>query len=63
MQRSNFVHLPRNADGDIIDLYSIHHLLTDRQVEQLTDDDWSRYHEYQDELNILRQQAIEEFGL
>jgi len=63
MRMSDFLELDRNEDGDIINLYAWHHLLTDEQIEQLTDDDWSRYEEYQDELNVLYQQAKEEFGV
>jgi len=55
--------MERNEDGDIIYLYAWHHLLTEEQVEQLTDDDWSRYQEYQEELHVLYQQAKEEFGV
>ena len=63
MKTSDFLGLERNEDGDIIYLYAWYHLLTDKQIEQLTDDDWSRYQEYQDELSILYQQAREEFGV
>lgn len=63
MRMEDFQDLDRNANGDIINLYAWHHLLTDKQVEQLTEDDWSRYHEYQEELDILYQQAKEEFGV
>ena len=42
-----FKQLERNADGDIVNLYNIHHLLNDKQIDSLTDDDWSRVNEYQ----------------
>jgi hypothetical protein len=29
-------------------------LLNEGQVDKLSDDDWSRYHEYQDELQIMK---------
>lgn len=63
MRMKDFLGLERNEDGDIINLYDWYHLLTDKQIEQLTDDDWSRYQEYQEELYILHQQAKEEFGV
>ena len=63
MRMTDFLELDRNEDGDIINLYAWHHLLTDKQVERLTDDDWSRYQEYQEELDVLYQQAKEEFGV
>tara|TARA_R100001510_G_scaffold1214_1_gene953 strand:- start:93 stop:269 length:177 start_codon:yes stop_codon:yes gene_type:complete len=47
MKAKEFKQLERNADGDVVDLYSIHHLLTDKQIDKLTDDDWSRVNEYQ----------------
>ncbi len=58
----DFHNLTRNGDGDIVDLYNIHHLLTDDQLERLSDDDWSRVSEYCDELEYLRHQAQEEFS-
>lgn len=63
MQQNKFLDMERNEDGDIIHLYAWHHLLSEEQVEQLTDDDWSRYQEYQEELHVLYQQAKEEFGV
>tara|TARA_S200002703_G_C3748900_1_gene230395 strand:+ start:134 stop:310 length:177 start_codon:yes stop_codon:yes gene_type:complete len=47
MTAKEFKQLERNADGDIVNLYNIHHLLNDKQIDSLTDDDWSRVNEYQ----------------
>lgn len=47
MTAKEFRQLERNADGDIVNLYNIHHLLNDKQIDSLTDDDWSRVNEYQ----------------
>ena len=53
MKQKDFRELERYPNGDIVDLYPIHHLLTDRQKNRLTDDDWSRVQEYQDELRMM----------
>jgi hypothetical protein len=53
MKHKDFNRLDRYQNGDIVDLYSIHHLLNEGQVDKLSDDDWSRYHEYQDELQMM----------
>ena len=50
MKRQDFARLERYP---IVDLYNIHHLLTTKQVDQLSDDDWSRVQEYQDELQMM----------
>lgn len=47
MTAKEFRQLKRNVDGDIVNLYNIHHLLNDKQIDSLTDDDWSRVNEYQ----------------
>ena len=47
MTTKEFKQLKRNTDGDIVNLYNIHHLLNDKQIDSLTDDDWSRVNEYQ----------------
>jgi len=47
MTAKEFRQLERNADGDVVNLYNIHHLLTVKQIDSLTDDDWSRVNEYQ----------------
>ena len=53
MTRQDFARLERYSNGDIVDLYNIHHLLTDKQIDRLSDDDWSRVHEYRDELRMM----------
>jgi hypothetical protein len=53
MKRQDFARLERYSNGDIVDLYNIHHLLTDKQIDRLSDDDWSRVQEYQDELRMM----------
>lgn len=58
-----FKALERNSDGDLTSMYDHFLLLTDEQVDLLTSDDWSRYHEYQDELNYEIASLSEEFGL
>ena len=63
MRMKDFQDLTRNEDGDIVYLTAWFHLFTDEQVDMLTDDDWKRYHEYQEELNVLYQQAKEEFAV
>ena len=50
MRQQDFKQLRRHPNGDVVDLYNIHHLLTDKQVDQLSEDDWSRVIEYQLEL-------------
>jgi len=54
MRQQNFINLKRYPNGDIVDLYNMHHLLTDKQIDKLSDDDWSRVNEYQLELEVLR---------
>ncbi len=54
MRQQDFRNLKRYPNGDIVNLYNIHHLLTDKQIDKLSDDDWSRVNEYQLELEVLR---------
>lgn len=42
---AQFEAIKRNADGDIIWLGDFIHMLSDDQIERLTDDDWQRYDE------------------
>ena len=58
-----FRNLPRNADGDLTSMYDHFLLLTPKQVDLLTSDDWSRYYDYQEELEYEMALAREEFGL
>ena len=54
MRQQDFKNMKRYPNGDIVDLYNIHHLLTDKQVDQLSEDDWSRVIESQLELEAMR---------
>jgi hypothetical protein len=54
MRQQDFRNLKRYPNGDIVDLYNMHHLLTDKQIHKLSDDDWSRVNEYQLELEVMR---------
>jgi hypothetical protein len=58
-----FKSLERNSDGDLTSMYDHFLLLTDKQVELLTGDDWSRYHDYREELDYEMASLREEFGL
>ena len=58
-----FKALERNSDGDLTSMYDHFLLLTEKQVELLTSDDWSRYYDYQEELEYEMAMAREEFGL
>ena len=60
MRQQDFKALERYPNGDIVDLYPIHHLLTEKQQEQLTDDDWSRVNEYQAEIDFELSCLLEE---
>ncbi len=50
---AEFKALPRNADGDIIDLYVVFVWLTPEQVDALTGDDCSRVDDYKEELRCM----------
>jgi hypothetical protein len=54
MRQQDFKNMKRYPNGDIVDLYNVHHLLTDKQIDKLSDDDWSRVNEYQLELEAMR---------
>ena len=54
--------LARNDLGDIINLWEVFHILNSKQVELLSEDDSSRYEEYQEELRILLNDAYLEFA-
>ena len=60
MKQKDFRELERYPNGDIVDLYPIHHLLTDRQINRLSDDDWSRVQEYQAEIDFELNCLLEE---
>ena len=58
-----FKALERNSDGDLTSMYDHFLLLTEKQVDLLTSDDWSRYYDYQEELEYEMASLKEEFGL
>jgi len=58
-----FRNLPRNADGDLTSMYDHFLLLTDKQVDMLSEDDHSRYYDYQEELEYEMASLREEFGI
>ena len=58
-----FKALERNSDGDLTSMYDHFLLLTDKQVELLTSDDWSRYYEYQEEIDYELNSLKAEFGI
>lgn len=60
---AEFDALPRNEDGDIIDLSKAYVFITDEQREKLTGDDWSRMIDLDEEMSCLIAEAREEFGL
>jgi len=53
MREREFKALKRNTDGDIVQLPEVFYRFNNYQVTQLTCDDWSRYWEYQEEVDIL----------
>lgn len=58
-----FKALERNSDGDLTSMYDHFLLLTPKQVDMLTSDDWSRYYDYQEELEYEMNSLRAEFGL
>jgi hypothetical protein len=60
---AEFDALPRNADGDIINLSMAYPFITTEQRERLSDDDWSRMDDLDEEMRYLYAEAREEFGL
>jgi hypothetical protein len=54
----DFNALPRNADGDIIDLYDVFVWLTPKQEDSLTGDDYSRVDDYKEELRCLAAEFV-----
>ena len=55
--------LDRNTDGDLPSMYDHFLLLTEAQVELLSEDDHSRYYDYQEELDYEMASLREEFGI
>jgi hypothetical protein len=54
MKAKEFRQLERNADGDVVDLCDIYYLLSEKQIDNLSDDDWSRVNEYNLDLQTER---------
>lgn len=53
-----FKALPRNADGDIMNLYDAFVWFTPEQVEDLTGDDYSRVDDYEEELRCMAAEFV-----
>lgn len=53
-----FKALPRNADGDIINLYDAFVWFTPEQVDALTGDDYSRVEDYEEELRCMAAEFV-----
>lgn len=49
----DFAAIPRNADGDIIDLEDAYPFITDAQREKLTGDDQSRMDALDEEIRVM----------
>lgn len=58
-----FRNLPRNEDGDLVSMYDHFLLLEPCHVELLTEDDWSRYWDYRDDMDYELQLARKEFSV
>lgn len=48
-----FAAIKRNSDGDIVDLYDAYAYITEKQRELLSDDDYSRMDNLDEELQYL----------
>lgn len=48
-----FTNLSRNVDGAICDLPSVYYLITDKQREKLSEDDWSRMDGLEEEMRCM----------
>ena len=53
---AEFRAIPRNSDGDIIDLFDAYPFITGMQRLLLTDDDWSRMDEYDEEVRCMMEE-------
>lgn len=53
MTLEQFKALPRYPNGRLLDLPAVFHLITDEMLAELHGDDWSYYHELQEELEYL----------
>jgi len=50
---AEFKALPRNDDGDVLDLYEAFVWLTPKQVDALSGDDYSRVDDYEEEVRYM----------
>ena len=62
LTEAEFKGLPRNADGDLIDLSDAYPFITDAQREALSEDDWSRMIELDEEVASMLEDLKAEFG-
>lgn len=53
-----FTAIPRNADGDIIDIEDAYPFITNAQRERLTDDDYSRCEEMDEGLRYMAEEFL-----
>ena len=56
---AEFNALPRNDVGEIINLSDHFVWLTDKQIDRLHDDDWSRVIELQEEIEIMKAEFLD----
>jgi len=54
--------LPRNEDGDLIDLSLAAPFITYEQRDRLTGDDWSRMDDLDEEMRYMMAELAAEFG-
>lgn len=59
---AEFRAIPRNSNGDIIDLFDAYSFITTDQRSELSDDDWSRVLDLDEEVGCLLADARTEFG-
>lgn len=55
--------IERNSDGDILDTWEHFPLITEKQRKLLSDDDYSRYENYLEEMRCMMHELELEFGL
>jgi hypothetical protein len=63
LSMKEFNALERNADGDLLNMFDNFLLFTDKQVDLLSEDDYSRYLDYREELDYEMNMLREEFAL
>jgi hypothetical protein len=57
---AEFRAIPRDSAGDIVDLYDAYAFIAERHREQLSEDDWSRMIEYDEESAIMMAEFLAE---